>query len=340
MPIIKDEYRRLATIETVAQVAPIEGADAIEQATVRGWTVVVKKGEFHPGDGVVYIEVDTALPLSDPRFAFLAARGSKTVSGAEYHVLRTAKLRGVYSQGLAVPVSGELAELPVGSDVTELLGLGKWEAPLPVGGGEIAGPFLSQYASKTDAERVQNLVEQWPALLGHDWFATEKVDGTSCTILRDAEGRRRVCGRNAEIAEGENTYWTAARTYPGLFDALAPGEAVQAEICGPRVQDNRLDLQRLRPFVFALWRDHRYVPWSAWPPAIQEFAAPRLDIAPPATVEEAIAQADGLKTATGNGQRLAEGIVWHTTDGAAVPELEHRDCYKVLNNRYLVKHGL
>ena len=48
--------RKLASIRRIADIQPIEGADAIEVATVDGWKVVVKKDEFKIGDLAVYLE--------------------------------------------------------------------------------------------------------------------------------------------------------------------------------------------------------------------------------------------------------------------------------------------
>lgn len=346
MPINYDESRRLATVERITSIAPIPGADAIEQARVRGWTVVVKKGEFAEGDLVVYFEVDTALPLDDPRFAFLAPRGTKTFDGADFHVLRTAKLRGVYSQGLVLPLSDfgwfETNISMAGVDVTERLGLGKWEAPIPVGGGQIAGPFLTEYASKTDSERVQNLAAAWPAIQAHTWFATEKVDGTSATYSRDMDGNLRVMGRNWEIKEGDNTYWNVLGRYPELVETLQPGDAVQCELVGPGIQGNPLGLSDVRPVIFDVWRDRKVVPRGQWPDVIADavkWAAPILDLSMPATPEEAVAQVDKLKTVVGAAGRQAEGVVWHNAIGQALPELGDRSTWKAINNAYLLKHG-
>lgn len=44
---------KLAVIAKVLELAPIEGADRIERATVLGWQVVVKKGLHKVGDLVV-----------------------------------------------------------------------------------------------------------------------------------------------------------------------------------------------------------------------------------------------------------------------------------------------
>jgi len=197
--------RRLVTVETITALTPIPNADAIESASVRGWNVVVRKGEFSIGQAVLYFEIDSALPLSDPRFAFLAARGTKILDpGTEtervVHRLKTARLRGVYSQGLVLAltdfpeVTGLLQNQPLPSllgasaddlatyDWAGLLGVHKYEPPIPLSwAAQVVGEFPSFGAMrKTDSERVQNLTGVWPAILAHGpWQATEKVDGMS-----------------------------------------------------------------------------------------------------------------------------------------------------------------
>ena len=57
-----NDARRLVTIESIVAIEPIPGADSIEVARVRGMDRCRQKGEFAPGDPVVYIEVDAALP--------------------------------------------------------------------------------------------------------------------------------------------------------------------------------------------------------------------------------------------------------------------------------------
>ena len=42
--------RQLASIQRIKALEPIENADAIVRATVLGWQLVVKKGEFEVGD--------------------------------------------------------------------------------------------------------------------------------------------------------------------------------------------------------------------------------------------------------------------------------------------------
>ena len=201
--------RHLATIERIADIRSIPDADAIEAAVVRGWTVVVKKGEFAIGDRCVYFEIDSFLPHVGP-FEFLASRGSRIFDDVRGHVLRTIRLRGVYSQGLVLPLAA-FPELTGndgdgvgedGRDVSDELGVTKYEAPLPASLSGIAlGEFPTRLAPKTDSERVQNLVTSWDHLCTYgSWVATEKIDGSSMTVIND-DGTIRVCSRNLELAD-------------------------------------------------------------------------------------------------------------------------------------------
>ena len=117
--------RKLVSIQRIDAVEPIAGADNIVKARVMGWDVVVKKNEFAPGDPCVFFEIDSVLPDGKPWAEFMRPRGFR---------VKTVKLRGVLSQGLALPVAilpagGAAAE--VGTDVAAALGITKYEAVLP-----------------------------------------------------------------------------------------------------------------------------------------------------------------------------------------------------------------
>ena len=90
-----EETRKLAHIEVIESLTPIEGADKIEVAKVLGWECVVKKGEFKVGQLVVYVEVDSVMP-DKPEYDFLRDRKFR---------VRTIKLRGQVSMGLILPLS-------------------------------------------------------------------------------------------------------------------------------------------------------------------------------------------------------------------------------------------
>lgn len=104
MDLLK-EGRKLVTVRKINKLTPIEGADMIEKATVDGWDVVVKKGEFTEGDFCVFLEIDSFVPVQTPQFSFLSCSSVKIdENNIERFRLRTKKLRGVISQGLCLSV--------------------------------------------------------------------------------------------------------------------------------------------------------------------------------------------------------------------------------------------
>lgn len=329
--------RKLVTVARIEALTPIEGADRIEAAKVRNWNVVVGKGDFKVGELVAYFEVDSALPVEDSRFAKFAERGTKTMpDGTKAHVLRTIKLRGTVSQGLVMSLY-ELEDLyyafcEEGDDLTKVLGIQKWEPPLPAGDNAPKGNFPTQYADKTDSERVQNMSDrQWAEIQEMKWMATEKLNGTSVTIIKELDGTVRVASRNWEVAEGSLHYNAVMNS--GIPDQMEPGLTVQGEIVGPGIQGNPLKLNEVRIFLFTLWKDR--VVQEEWPQWATDMTVPILALDFPYTIEEAIAQVDGLKSEI-NPQVQAEGVVWHTLDGKPVPSLG-RATWKSVNNKFLLK---
>lgn len=343
--------RRLATVERISAVDPIPGADAIDVATVRGWQVVIRKREFSVGDLVVFIEIDTALPLEDPRFAFLAPRGSRVVDGRPHHVLRTARLRGQYSQGLVIAIdqfpeiAANAGDTPaVGADLTDVLSLSVYEPPVPVQlSGMVAGAFPTDVVGKTDSVRVQNLSDEVLTLLGESgrWEATEKLDGSSVTVINDPERGLRIATRNWELRrpatpDQATTQWRIADKLD-LSSIIPTGWAVQGELFGEGIQGNPLRIQGQRLAVFAVVDSRRSpVHRGEWPQELAALAVPRFGLPFPATVAHGVAAADRLESLLAPGQR-AEGIVWHEVTGRVYPELDNRSTFKVINNDYLAR---
>ena len=337
--------RRLATVERIAALAEIPGADLILRARIRGWDVVVRRDEFAVGDDCVYFEIDSLLDVTDPRFAFLAPRGVRTdVDGRSGHVLRTAKLRGVYSQGLALPLAafGELTGARTGDDVTEALGVRVFEAPIPA---ELSGAVRGLrpgWIPMTDEERIQNVPEMLAAHVA--WQATEKVDGSSTSVYVDVEGIEGVCSRNLDLLPSDtSTQWNLARRldlHGRLASAFAGRAAVvQGETFGEGVQGNPLRMRGHHFRAFTLRVDGSEVPRGSWPAELLELSVPVHELAFPSSVDEALAQADRLDSRVTPGRR-AEGVVWRAADVAdVVTEVgPRRASFKVISNGYLLKH--
>lgn len=93
---IEQHNRKLASIQRIVSLAPIEGADMIEKATILGWEcVVAKKDNFRVGDLCIYCEIDSILP-DKPEFEFLRERKFR---------IRTIKLKGQISTGIIFPLT-------------------------------------------------------------------------------------------------------------------------------------------------------------------------------------------------------------------------------------------
>jgi RNA ligase (TIGR02306 family) len=87
--------RKLASVQRIIDIQPIENADSIEVATILGWKVVVKRGEFEVGDLCIYCEIDSIMP-DKPEFEFLRDKKFR---------IKTIKLKGQISSGIAFPLT-------------------------------------------------------------------------------------------------------------------------------------------------------------------------------------------------------------------------------------------
>ncbi len=214
--------RQLATIRSAREIRSIPGADAIQAVVIDGWICVSKKDEFKVGDKGVYFEIDSFLPGTDPRFAFLSKQ-FMTFNNASGARLRTIRLRGQLSQGLFLPLTHfpELEGKDVGDDVTGDLKIVKWE-PATVAA-EAFNPKYNDpfpvFITKTDQPRIQNLMRHIEQNAGKEFEVTIKLDGSSMTVYRK-DDKKGVCSRNCEVKEEDGgNYWKAA-TQCRLLEAL------------------------------------------------------------------------------------------------------------------------
>lgn len=244
--------RKLASIQKIKYVKEIPDANNIEVVGVLGWECVAKKGEFKEGDFCVYFEIDSLLPEL-PCFEFL--RSSSWNKKLSKFRLKTARLRGKLSQGLALPINILWTYGPIafpttykffeGEDLTNILDIEKYEPPIPAELDGAVRPF-SWNIEKTDETRIQlNDVEKFlDKIYGKPYYISSKLDGTSGTILIK-DGEVHVCGRNySYIKNDSNTYWKLFNKY-NFQNVLEnyPELAFQGEVVGPGIQSNKLGLK-------------------------------------------------------------------------------------------------
>ena len=214
--------RKLASVQTVRELRPIEKADAIELALVLGWQVVVKKGEFRAGDRGIFFEVDAVPPRLAP-FEFLW----KGRDNPDKVRVTTMRLRGQLSQGLMLPLAtlgevlptrdpadvqavldahgygdtapADLADaLQVGDDLTDLLGVQKYDKVVSA---DARGPFPA-VIPQTDEMRLQSFPALLDEMAGREYVMTIKLDGTSATFLIDPfDGTFHACSRGESVVD-------------------------------------------------------------------------------------------------------------------------------------------
>jgi RNA ligase (TIGR02306 family) len=341
--------RKLATIERISKIRPIPDADLIECATIRGWNVVIRKDEFKVGDYVVYCEIDSVMP-ERPEFEFLRPRGFR---------IRTIKLKGQISQGIIFPFSilpqeyTMSPEIPYveSMDVTEVLGVTKYDPPLPA---ELAGQakgFFPSHSIKTDEERIQNLLDNYEDLKKEEWIATEKLDGTSMTVSL-IKGEFGVSSRNLELYETEgNTFWKVARALDlerrmklcmdvdGMNSLTLQGELIGEGIQGNKYKIKGQTVRWFRAFnpetkqFIPFWQFKAMISYMNLTDGIPLETVPIIDMKfhLPEKIEDLILYADGNSKLV-EGPR--EGIVF-------VSNLSNGDngrlSFKVISNKFILK---
>lgn len=343
--------RKLATIRSIAAIEPIEGADAIEVAVVDGWKVVVKKGEYTVGDLAVYLEIDSWVPTALAPFLTRAGHFPKVFEGVEGERLRTVKLRGQISQGLLLPIDKNL-EAKIGPrptpwfsdleglDVTEQLGITKWERPMNA---QLAGMARGNFPAlvpKTDQERIQNLVKEFNGKFQDDsWSITEKLDGSSCTFYLDDEDVFHVCSRNLDLKEDEaNSFWKVARKFQ-VEDIMRrnfmKGMAIQGEMIGEGIQGNQYKTQ-LDFYVYDMYNTHtgQYILPVQLKAACERLGLKHVPILAEdislvgESVSGILAQSEG-KSELNSSER--EGLVFKSNS-------IHDRSFKAISNKWLIKN--
>jgi RNA ligase (TIGR02306 family) len=333
--------RKLASIQRIRKLEPIEGADAIEKALVLGWELVVKKGEHQPGDMVVYCEIDSLMP-DRPDFEFLKPRGMR---------IRTIRLRGQISQGIIFPLTilPPDFEIKENVDCTEVLGITKYELPVPAYlSGKVKGAFPS-FMPKTDETRVQVLQELLDKYKGQRCCVTEKLDGSSATYYLN-NGEFGVCSRKLELYDDDvNSFWKVARqmNIEEKLRSLNRNISLQGELIGEFVQSNKYKLRGQTVRFFNAFDIDKYESLSCEElvSLLRELDLPGVPVITNDYYLEndvnAIVKMSVIKS-TLNPQAWAEGIVirlhQNTTD-FDFSDIRGRLSFKAINPEFLLKYG-
>lgn len=252
---------KLASIEIIKNIRKHPNADNLDIAEILGWQTVVKSGVHKEGDKVVFITIDTIVPPYHwSEFLKDQKNPDKPIR------IKNIKLRGEFSSGLVVPLvefCNTFSTYDVGTDLTALLGIEKYIKEMPANlSGENKGGFPSHITSKTDEDNGLNdpeLVNQ--VLYSYDELTiTQKIDGSSITLVVDNGELTEVCSRNLSKKETENsTFWKAARK---LKIPVGWCGVIQGELAGNGIQKNPLRLEDIKIFVFQIFCNERYMTYD------------------------------------------------------------------------------
>lgn len=343
--------RKLASIQKIWKLEPIEGADRIELAHVLGWQCVVNKGQFEPGDIGIYFEIDSFLPIR-PEFEFLRNSSYKKsdIMGEGFR-LRTMRFRGQISQGLLLPVNQfpQIKEVTVGDDVSEILGVRKWEIEeRATTGGTVIGT-LPYDIPHTDETRVQQEPDLIDAFKGLEYYISTKMDGSSHSIGIDEEGFH-VTGHNYEYRDdGTSSFYELVkqRGYPDKMEKYVHDHnlktlTIQGELCAPGIQKNRLRLKKPEWYVFTIRVNGQRVGLNSMLEICKDLEMITVPIeeigmdlpSKYPTVEALLVRADGDYP---NGGKK-EGIVIRPTEPIFNPIIGGCLSMKVVSNKYLLKN--
>ena len=364
--------RKLATIRKITNIVPIENCDNIALAIVDGWTVIIKKSEFSIGDSCVFFEIDSFLPL-EPRYEFL--KKTTKFDGKEGYRIKTMKMKGVLSQGLALPLSMFPEVSTNDDDVTNRLNVIKFDLE-QFYGANTAGPRERKYGSfptfipKTDQPRIQNMTHMFLTHKATTFEETLKLDGSSMTCYKIPNkptlfqrvlsffGKQLpthkfgVCSRNVDLKPSDNKvqtfdnfgkksvyaqsdFWATAIKMD-IENKLPIGYAIQGELIGPSIQANHEKVSSLDYFVFDVYdiNKKQYLTPEARREFCKQYNIQHVPVtnesATPLqmSLEELLAHVD---TESMNPGTVSEGRVYKSN---SYPTMS----FKVINNKYLLKH--
>lgn len=278
---MNDTIRKLASVQKITDIRPIDGADKIEVCQIEGYEVVCKKGEHKVGDLIVYAECDSVFP-DKPEFEFL--RDCK-------FRIKIRKFRKQVSMGIIFPLTilpDKYRNSPQGTDVTEPMGIQKYDPQLQEEKAlaennkpksKVLKFFMGFKLFRLVYFKLNRKDKGWPGWFAHtdecrieqclsvltsrpnsEWFITEKCDGQSGAFFIEkvhkwglSKLNFGVCSRNIRLAKDNSNYWFVAEKYDiekKLLSLKKSGIVINGEICGGKVQGNKYAITGLDLFVF------------------------------------------------------------------------------------------
>lgn len=326
-------------IISIDNLTPHSNADKLQLTLIGGWQCVIGK-DVKLDDKMVYVEPDYVVNTDHPSFAFLK---SNVIGAKPTKRITVRRFRGEISQGLLVPVPSELADLPVGTNVIEQLGITRYEPPeeISMGGNIKSGPSL-QYAPKFDVESYQRYTDH--IVENEEVIATEKIHGANARFVwaknPDTGEYEQYCGSRTNWLKDETNdiWWKIFHTTPaiGSWCKANPDVILYGEVFG-QVQNLKYGIPNGLAFAaFAMLDKGIWISYDDMVASLDEYGVPKAPFVYRGPFNKELLyklaeENSRWPTAT---DQLSEGIVI-TPVKERVDHKLGRCVLKIVSNRYL-----
>jgi len=326
------------------KIEPHHNADVIELAKIGDYCSVVRKNEFKDGDLAVYIPEAAIVPENILKHIGLwdFERGVGKLAGPKGKRVKAIKLRGIVSQGLIYPVEPVILEKGInngmlyfdhlenphhqivfeGTDVAEILGITKYEPPIPI---SLNGEVWNAFGQCLDYD-IEN-IKKYNKIINNDEEVvfTEKLHGTLCAAGYDSAGKIIIHSKGLgsqglafkiNEANQENVY---IKTILPIIGAIPQSEYPEGlllvgEIFGP-IQDLSYGFQSPEFRLFDVYsgppRHGRYLNYHEKRAFSDRWKIPMVPVlyVGPYSKEIMLECTNGRETLSGKSLHIREGIV-------------------------------
>lgn len=255
-------------IAKITDIIPHPNADRLEIAKVKNWNVIVAKDSYTVGENIVYIHPDAQLNCElewvQPMVKFLGSRGR----------VRTVKLRGVFSEGIALKLQEinvhypEINESTTNENLANILGVVHHEPPVERGN-NVRSCTLPYGLCKTDQINVQDMLPD--DIYEKSYYITRKKDGSSCTVTLTIDELGvvdvHVTSRRFDLKlDQSNNFIDGTKPFvQRLLNAvsakdttilnLTPGivNVFRGEVCGIGINDSKVNKDAKAPLEYFLY---------------------------------------------------------------------------------------
>ena len=187
-------------------------ADKLQLGRVGSYQVVVQKGLYQDGDEVVFAPEKSVLTGQ------LKSEYETYLVGPNKDRVKAIRLRDQISSGIIIPshLIPDFDSLPVGDDISEKLGITKYEPPIPT---QLAGkvksfdmPFIGSHDCEHANVYVNDLID------GERVVITEKIHGSQFILAHNVDTNETIVSSKGLLKNGltieesdDNTYWIASK---------------------------------------------------------------------------------------------------------------------------------